>query len=199
MYIVGLTGPIGAGKTTVAQYLKEMGAIVINADQIGHDLMHKQGIKDQIEEGFSAAVFTDGSVDRKKLAEKAFKSREALNKLNKIMWPPIIKIIEEELQLHSKMLPANEIIVLDAALILDAGLSKFTNLLVAVISDRKEQVKRLIEKDFSKDGAEARIKMQMPKDKLLEQCDYIVTNNADLISLKKETKKLWHFIKKQKA
>ncbi len=196
MYIVGLTGPIAAGKTTIAERLEEKGAIVISADRIGHDLLHKKEIKAKIKKEFGENVFEDDHVDRKKLAKIVFRSRESLDDLNKIMWPPITKIIDEELKLYSQKLPSNEIIILDVALLLEAGLDKSTNMLVAVTSEREKQLERLMAKNHTKEQAEARMKMQTPKNKLLKQSDYTIENNSSLDSLKKETEKLWHFIKK---
>jgi len=196
MYIVGLTGPIAAGKTTVAERLKEKGAIVISADRIGHDLFHKKEIKEKIKKEFGEEVFEDDHVDRKKLAKRAFESRESLDELNKIMWPPITKVIDEELKLYSQKLPSNELIILDAALLLDAGLDKSTNMLVAVTSEREKQLERLMAKNYSKEQAGTRMKMQTPKNELLEQSDYTIENNSSLNSLNNEIEKLWHFIKK---
>lgn len=199
MYVVGLTGQIGAGKTTLASLLKKKGAFLLNADQIGNELLLHEDVKEQIKEVFGSDVFTDGEVDRLKLAKKAFASREVLDKLNDIMWPPIIDRIEEELAGLSKTLPANTIVVVEAPLLLEAGLDKYINVLISVTCTYDKQLKRLINRGYAEEDAKSRLQMQTAVEDLRAKSDYIIDNIEDISLLEKETEKLWHFIKKQNA
>lgn len=197
MYLIGLTGPIAAGKTTIAGYLKDKGAIVIDADRIGHDLLVEPEIKKKIKDEFGSHVFKDNSINRKKLAQEAFSSKKFLNALNKIMWPPIIKVINEELELYSRTLPANTIVVLDVPLLFESSLDQETEYIIAVITTEDRQIERLKAKGYSIDQAKDRIGMQTKQEELVEKSDHIVENNADYDYLEKEAEKLWHQIKKR--
>lgn len=196
MYVVGLTGPIASGKTTLANFLKDKGAMVVSADGIGHELLLEPDIKEQIKEAFGDEVFSKNEVDRKKLAKKVFSSRQSLDKLNEILWPPILKVIRKELQLYSRTLPANEIIIIDAPLLLEAGLNQDTDMIIGVVSSAENQLLRLKEKGYSEEEAQARMEMQTPNKELIEKSDRIIENNASIEDLKEEAEKVWHFIKK---
>ncbi len=199
MYVVGLTGQIGAGKTTLAGLLKKKGAFLLDADQIGNELLLREDIKQQITETFGKDVLADGEIARLKLAKKVFLSRDILDKLNDIMWPPITKRIEEELAGLSKTLPANTIVIIEAPLLLEAGLEDYINVLISVTCSYDKQLKRLIQRGYTEEDAKSRLKMQTPVEDLRAKSDYIIDNIEDVDILKKEAEKLWHFIKKQSA
>lgn len=196
MYVVGLTGPIASGKTTLANFLKKKGAMVIDADSIGHDLLLESNIKDQIKETFGSEAFENDQISRQRLAKIVFSSKQQLVKLNKVLWPPIIDTISKELQLDSRTLPANEIVIIDAPFLREAGLDQDTDIIVAIVSGHQKQIERLKNKGFSEKEALARIEMQTPKNELIDASDYIIKNDSSLKDLKKEAEKLWHFIKK---
>jgi len=199
MYVIGLTGQIGSGKTTVANFLKAKGAIIISADSIGHSVLKRPEITEAVVKTFGADILTDNEVNRQKLAEKAFSSKEELEKLNRITWPPIVETIKEELSVFSRTLPATEVVVIDAPLLLEAGLDEFTGMIVTVSATYEEQLERLMAKGYSEDQAKARIKMRTSNEEMLKKSDYTISNNASLETLEKAADELWHFIKAQSA
>ena len=96
--IIGVTGAIAGGKSTVAGMLQELGAALISADEIARELLQKSEVKNEIEEVWGSSVFAEGGqVDRQALAEKVFADPGEVERLNAILHPPIIKRIKEEI------------------------------------------------------------------------------------------------------
>lgn len=120
--IVGLTGFYCSGKSTAERYLKEdFGFYVIDMDKIGHKAHELPKVKTEIAEIFGAQVLSnDGSVDRKRLGALVFSDKAQLNKLNSLMRPFMVRLLEEELHSHK-----NENIIISAALLFDAGLDSY--------------------------------------------------------------------------
>jgi len=199
MYVIGLTGQIASGKTTLANFLKVKGAIVISADSIGHAVLERPEIKEAVVKAFGADVLDNDEVDRPKLAEKVFSSKEELERLNRIMWPPIVETIKEELKVFARTLPATEIVVIDAPLLLEAGLDQCTGLVVIVSATYEKQLERLMAKGYSEDQAKARMEMRPINEEMLKKSDYTISNNANLETLEQKAEELWHFIKAQNA
>ena len=104
MKIIGLTGGIGSGKSTVAQFLKELGAVVIDADKVGHEVLRSDaGVKQEVVAAFGKGVLTpDGSISRTKLGRTVFTNPESLPKLNMIMHPRIAALVKVRLEGYRK-------------------------------------------------------------------------------------------------
>ena len=132
--VLGLTGQTGAGKSTLCQYLQQKGCSIIDADQVARDVVEKGSdcIADVILEFGIEYLNMDGSLNRRKLAESVFTDKAKLKKLNDIMFPYIIRNIEEKIQLKKE---AEEgIIVLDAPTLFESGCDKFCDKVVSVIA-----------------------------------------------------------------
>lgn len=120
--IIGLTGFYCSGKSTAEHYLKEdFGFYIIDMDKIGHKAHQLPEVKNKIAELFGSQVIAnDGTVDRKRLGALVFSDKTQLDKLNSLMRPFMVRLLEEELQLHK-----NENVVISAALLFDAGLDSY--------------------------------------------------------------------------
>ncbi|MEM7819873.1 MAG: dephospho-CoA kinase [Candidatus Aenigmatarchaeota archaeon] len=177
--IIGITGSFGSGKTTVANIFKDLGAYVIDADKIAKQLMKNKKIKSKIKNEF-------GTINRKNLSDVVFSDKRKLLKLNKIVHPIVIKEIKNRIK-KSK----NKIIVVDVPLLFEAKMEKFFDKIIVVNCDKKMQIKRLIKKGFEKRDILKRIKSQLPIEKKLKFADYVIDNNMDIISTKKQVKKIW--------
>ena len=129
--IIGLTGQIGAGKSTAAEILKTFGAFVINADDIGRAVVEKSlPLRRKLVIAFGAAILDrKGNLNRRKLASLAFASPEATAKLNALVHPPLIKLLESQIKAAARKYP---VVVIDAALLLQWPLHKTLNQIVLI-------------------------------------------------------------------
>lgn len=193
MKVIGLTGNIACGKTTVSNMLKALGAIVIEADEIGRDLVKKgmhswQEIKRCFGDDF---LLPDGELDRKKLGEAIFESRDLKEKLDAIMFPAIRSEIEKQVSIY-KETNCKSILVIDGALLLEAGWDDLTDEIWLVKIDKDVQLMRLMARDnLTIDKAKKRIGSQMSQDLKLLVADRIIDNSLSLRETEIQVKKLW--------
>jgi len=179
--IIGLTGPIAAGKNEVAKILKRRGAIIIGADEIGHELLVPQSpVWCEAVKAFGSKILNRGGVvNRHKLGEMVFEDKSALEKLNSIMHPRI----KEELRTRSAEHGARTIIINAALPVLFEGI---VDTVWVVMASREKRLKRLIKQGSSKSGAQKRIKAQMPQAGYLKLAEVVIKNEGTLAQLKKQ-------------
>ncbi|MBE7027644.1 MAG: dephospho-CoA kinase [Ruminococcaceae bacterium] len=182
MLIVGVTGGTGSGKSTICAYFKEKGAKIIDADIIARDIV-KEGKPAlfEIKEAFGSDIlFSDGSLDRKKLGKIVFASSEKLNILNGITHKYIIKEIKDRVFSSSE-----EMVVIDAALLFETELFKLCDKTIAVTAPENERKKRIIKRDsLDVQTAKNRISSQKENSFYEEHSDYVIVNDGDLDGLK---------------
>jgi dephospho-CoA kinase len=192
MLVVGLTGGIGAGKSTLAALLAEEGAHVIDADALGREALQPgrpawHSVVDQ----FGDEILAAGSmtIDRKRLAAVVFADAGKLAALNAIVHPVIFKGIADRLE---ERRGTDAIVVLDAALIVEAGLDTVLDLIVVVDSSTKKRRDRLVtERGMTEDEIAARMVSQASQEKLLERADIVVRNDGSLEELAKDARRVW--------
>ena len=180
--IIGLTGPIGAGKNEVAKILRRRGAYIIEADEIGHKLFIPQSdIWCKIVEAFGSKVLMrGGAINRHKLGQIVFSDPKKLKILNLITHPKIKEEIEVEIK------DKKGVVVINAALPqLFEGLVDQT---IVVVSSKKKRLKRLMKQNLSKSEALKRIKAQISTKEYLELADIIIKNEGTLKQLNSNVK-----------
>ncbi len=181
--VIGLTGAFGSGKSAVAARLKAQGAKVIDADMIAREII-KPGseVYKNIVCAFGPGILKrNNEIDRHKLKRKVFADKNSLMRLNKLMHPEIINIIKARMRRVK-----SGIIILEAPLLIEAGLMNLVNKLIVVNINRKEQIARLLKKArLSRKEILRIIKSQMPLKAKLALADFIIDNSGTL----KETKK----------
>lgn len=193
--VVGLTGGIVGGKSTVALMFRDLGANIIDADKLGHSVIlpYKPAWKKIVKLFGKDILRKDLTIDREKLGQTVFKNQILLKKLNEITHPEIIKIIKKEIisaknNTHSQQ----KILMIDAALIYETKIDRFMDKIIVVYIDKKEQIKRLMRRNnFSKDEASQRIESQMPMKEKVKKADYVIDNNNSLDKTKKQVVKIW--------
>ncbi len=189
--VLGLTGQTGAGKSTLCQYLQQKGCSIIDADQVARDVVEKGSdcIADVILEFGIEYLNMDGSLNRRKLAESVFTDKAKLKKLNDIMFPYIIRNIEEKIQLKKE---AEEgIIVLDAPTLFESGCDKFCDKVVSVIATEEVRCGRIIARDgLSEDEAMHRIRAQHSDSFYMERSWTVLQNNGDKEDLQMQAENL---------
>ncbi len=179
--VVGLTGGIACGKTTVAQMFAELGVPIIDADDLARQVVEPgtQGLA-RIVETFGRAVLDErGSLDRKRLGETVFEDAEARAKLNGILHPLIGAAGAE--RIGSLQTHPGPYIVYEAALLVETGSFKAFAALVVVTANPATQHARLVARDgFSRAEADARIASQLPMAEKVAVADFVIINDGDL-------------------
>lgn len=184
-YVIGLTGTIASGKSEVSEILLQNGLTIVDADAISRSCTKVgggayQAVRDHFGDRF---FLCDGELDRKKLGEYVFSVPTALKKLNELTHPVIIARIEAELKEASGMA------VLDAPLLLEAGLAALCDEIWIITADAKTRLCRLMKRDsLQKEEAEKRMAAQREKQSPLKETVYI-DNSYDLLELKEEVLK----------
>ena len=190
MLLVGLTGGIASGKTTVSAMLAERGAEVIDADHIARQVvMPGTPAWCKIRDHFGPGVLhPDGQLDRQALADIVFADKSKLALLNEITHPAIFARIADRLEAHHGQ---DVVVVLDAALLIEAGLAEGVDVVVVVHSPREIQVERLAAKGVGATDARNRIAAQLEPEKRLARADIVIDNGGSLEDLGRQVDKLW--------
>ena len=187
--ILGLTGGIGTGKSTVANMLKEKGIPVVDTDLISREVIEYPEIIEKIKLEISNEVFDfNNKLDRKKMSEIVFENQEKLKKLNEIMHPEILKKMWDEVEELKKN---HKIIVVDVPLLFEINMEKEVDKILLIYASKEIQLKRIMERDCrSREEAIKIINSQIPLYKKREKSDYIIQNNDSLEKLEKNLDKI---------
>jgi dephospho-CoA kinase len=198
MLIVGLTGGVASGKTAVSQVLKEEGAYIIDADQIARELVqpHKPAWKELIRAFGEEILQADGSIHRKKLADKVFVDTKQRKILNQILHPRI----KEEIDRRTKEIGQKDpeaIVVIDAPLLVELGGHRKMDKLIVVTSTQMQQMERLKERDGRSHEETLRIfSSQMPVEEKVELANFVIRNEGSFEETKKRAKEVFKELKK---
>lgn len=182
--IIGILGGIGSGKSTVASEFQKLGCGVVDADKIVHELLETETVIRRISEVFGNEVLaSNGHIDRAKLAEAAFDSKERLNTLNAIIHPCVFAISQGMIADLNEAADVKAI-VLDVPLLLEVGWEKITDVLIFVDCKDICKADRTLKKAVSdEDLRKKRENFQISLDSKAEIADYMVDNNSGLEAL----------------
>ncbi len=181
MKIIGLTGGIGTGKSTVSAYLAGKNIKICDADKIAHDITALGSpVLADIRKYFGDAVFAaDGSMDRKKMAELVFKDPKQKMKLETLTMPKIIAAIRDEAD-AARNSGEKGIFIIDAPLLFEVGLDYLCDAVWLVDAEDEIRINRVISRDgCSADQVKARMKNQMPRKKVLKLANEIIDNSGN--------------------
>jgi len=196
MKVIGLTGGIGSGKTTVSQFLAELGAATLDADEVGHETFKPDTeIWREVVAAFGRQVLTpDGNIDRKKLGEMVFGNAEALSRLNQIMHPRMYDMVKAQLEEHRRQ--GTRVVVLEAPLLLEADWTSLVDEIWVTVASESTVLKRLQEqKGLSGEEALARIRSQLSSEERVKHAKVVINTDCDLDELKSKVKELWQKLK----
>ena len=196
--IVGITGGIACGKTTVSELLAEKGAIPINADEIGHQLLKADSpVIDELVNAFGQGILEEsGDVSRKKLGAIVFNDKSARERLNAILHPLII----QRSRSRARQLVTEDpscVVLLDAPLLIEAGAYDSVDLIVVVTASPEIQLQRILARSsaqnrpLTENEAQARIDSQMPLSEKVKYADVVIENSGTLEELNKQVDQLW--------
>jgi len=187
--VIGVTGSFGTGKSTVANFFAGLGARCIDADEIVHRLLSSRGrIYKKIIAQFGRGVLAiDGSIDREKLGKMVFANQLLLNKLNALIHPEVIRIIRKRIDAVKA-----GVLVLDAPLLIEAGLRPLVDVLVVVSLPRWLQIKRLQRKtNLSRSDIIKRIQAQLPLKNKISLAGYVIDNSGTRQKTKMQVVRIW--------
>ena len=184
---VGLTGTTGAGKSTLSEELKKYGYAIIDADAVARLATEKGSpLLPKLAEAFGQDVLnTDGSLDRKVLAKRAFSTPEATKLLNTITHPEIIRLIDKKI--NGAFWDGYEAVIIDAPQLFESEMAYKCNFIVSVVAPQDIRIKRIMERDeLTAEEAERRINSQLSDDFFRENSDVVVENDGDEQKLKEQ-------------
>jgi dephospho-CoA kinase len=189
---IGLTGGLCTGKSTVAAFLAELGAVILNADEIGHEALQPEcEVNVRIAEMFGREVLgPSGEIDRRLLGEIVFNSPECLLQLNRTIHPWIREAIEARLDNYRRK--GVKVVVLEAALLIEADWLSLIDEVWVTMAPKEIVLKRFMERtDLSADECEARTSCQLPAEERLKYADVVIDTDTSRNELKKKVEKLW--------
>lgn len=192
MIVIGLTGGILTGKSTVSDMLAEKGAVIIDADKIGHKAYQPQTtVWREVVDAFGDGILKEsGEIDRKKLAEIVFSDPKALARLNGIMHPRMHSMIGEEIErLRGEGV---DLVVLEAAVLIEANWTDLVDEVWVTAALEETAVKRLQNRGgLTEEQARARIRSQLSAEERAEHADVIIDTNCELSEVRAKVYDLW--------
>lgn len=191
MVVIGLTGGIASGKSTISNMLMDMKIPVIDADVIARDVVKPETdtLKRLVQKFGEDILNIDGALNRKELSNIVFNDRESLKQLNLIIHPAIKNAIMNKLNEYKKS--KEKYCVVDAALLIEANFIDIVDCVILVYVNRKTQVERLMNRDkISMEEAERKIDSQMSLDEKMKYADYLVDNNHDVENTRLQLKSI---------
>jgi len=197
MIIVGLTGSVGTGKSTVTNFFRELGAYIIDWDELAREVTrpHLRAWK-EIVEYFGKDFLNEGlTINRQKLAEIAFSDKEKVAKLNQIVHPEVFKE-DERITNEIKSLDPGALIIKDIPLLFELTRPIFVDKVVVVSASEQTQLRRLEEKGMSREDAQSRIKSQLPLEEKIKSADFVINNDGPLEETKKQVEEIYSLLRK---
>ena len=191
--IIGLTGGIASGKSTVAQALGDRGAYIIDADKLGHTAyLAGSGAFDQVVSAFGTDIVADdGEIDRRKLGGKVFGNEAALRQLTDIVWPSIRAMAEKEIADAQRAAP-KRIVVLEAAVLIEADWLDLADQIWVTVVKPAVAIERACARDnLSEDAVRTRLDAQLSNDERGSYADHVIDNSSDEAHLLAQVESLW--------
>ena len=192
MFVIGLTGGIGTGKTQVSEILSELGATIINADLVGHEayLPNTQTFNDVVDAFGSDIVSESGEIDRRKLGPIVFADPKSMDRLNAIMHPRIFDMIKERIGVMAG--EGIDRIVVEAAILIEAGWTPLADEIWVTTSPEDAVIARLRERNnMDEETARSRIASQMSQEERASHADAVIVNDQGLDELRKHVEDTW--------
>ena len=197
MQVIGLTGGIATGKSTVCAILEDAGAVIIDADRIARKLVKKNlPAYRQIVDTFGESILRpDGEINRKALGDLIFNDPRKKQLLNKIVHPQVAKETDRQLKHIEKSNP-HALVILDIPLLLESGMHRDLSEVIVVYAPEHIQIKRLMERDhISQENAMARIRSQMPIEEKKKLATIVIDNSGTLERTRKQALDIFQRIK----
>ncbi|KAM3658304.1 bifunctional coenzyme A synthase [Ammospiza nelsoni] len=197
-YVIGLTGGTGSGKTSMAKLLGQLGAFVIDADQLGHAVYAPGGpAHEAVVAAFGAEILNkDGTINRKVLGAKVFGNQEQLKRLTDIVWPRIAQMVKEKVREADAQ--GKAVCVLDAAVLLEAGWQDMVHEVWTAIIPEEEAVRRIVARDgLTEEAARRRLQSQMSNRQRVEQSQVVLCSLWEPEITRQQVHKAWDLLQQR--
>lgn len=197
MLKVAITGGVGSGKSTVTRMFQELGAAVLDADQVARSVVEPgQPAWEELRRTWGSEFFhEDGTLDRAQVAHRVFADPEARRQLNAIIHPWIGREIKARLADLERQ--GVDLVLVEVPLLFEAGLEKAYERVIVVYAKEEDQVRRLQGRDRRETGeVQGMLKSQWPLKDKLARADYTVDNCGSLVSTRRQVKKIWQELQK---
>ena len=192
MFVIGLIGGIGSGKSSVSAIRHSLGVEIIDADKVGHEAYtpNSEGWKKVISVFGQDIVGPENEIDRKKLGGIVFSDPSEMEKLNKLMHPIIHNLVEEKIKLLSNQ--GVKVVVLEAAILIEANWQDLTDEIWLAKSNQEVVIERVqLRNNFTREEIIKRIQSQMSNDEREKHSDIVIDNNGTIEQLEEKVKTLW--------
>ena len=192
MKVIGVTGGIGSGKSMVAQFLAELGAVIIDADKVGHEAFKPDTeVWHKVVAAFGEQILaSDGTIDRSKLGKIVFSHPGSLSQLNQITHPRIGKMMRAQLENYQRQ--GVRVVVLEIPLLVDTGKTSLVDEVWVTVASESTVLKRLEERSgLSRQQSLARIHSQISNEERIKHTDVVINNDGSLDELKVKVSELW--------
>ena len=192
MKVIGLTGGIGSGKSTVSQCLAELGAVIIDADKVGHEAFKPdtEAWHEVVATFGRQIIAPSGEIDRKKLGEIVFSQPEALLRLNRIMHPKMHDMMKSQIEDYRRQ--GVEVVVLEAAILIEANWTSLVDEVWVTVTSEAMVLERLKQqRGLDEEQTLARIRSQISSEERARHADVVINNNGDLEEVRAKVKELW--------
>jgi len=192
MVVIGVTGGFGTGKSTVAKMFRELGAVVLDADVIAHQVMEPKRLAwRRVVQAFGEGILNeDQTIHRTRLAAVIFKDAEQRKRLEGIIHPQVVRQMKDELS-RLRRGRRNKAVVLDVPLLVEAGAERLVDALVVVTAPPNVQRERLTRKYGEQEGLEARIASQWELSAKVALADHVVDNSDGVEATRTQVKRIW--------
>jgi dephospho-CoA kinase len=197
MIIVGLTGSVGTGKSTVASFFKELGAYIIDWDELAREVVrpHLKAWEEIVEYFGKDILNEDLTLNRQKLADIVFPNREKVEKLNQIVHPQVFKE-DERITNQIKSLEPAALIIKDIPLLSEVAGHIFVDKIIVVSVSEQTQLRRLEEKGMSREDAKNRMESQLPLEEKIKSADFVINNDGSLEETKRQVEEIYSLLRK---
>ncbi|MDO8491803.1 MAG: dephospho-CoA kinase [Dehalococcoidia bacterium] len=201
LIVIGLTGGILSGKSTVANMLKKLGATIIDADKVGHEAYRPDTETwREVVAAFGENILQpDREIDRRKLAQIVFNDPQALQKLNGIMHPRMFQMMKDKIEALRRE-EKTDVLVLEAAILIEANWIPLADQVWVTAAPEETVIQRLVNRNgLTEEQARARIKSQLSSAERARHADVVIDTNCTLAEVEDKVKKLWADMKKELA
>lgn len=182
--ILGLTGGIAMGKSTISNFLRDKGIPIVDADEIAHAVLEFKAVKVQLVKAFGTPILNEQKqVDRKQLGKIVFGESKKLGELNQIVQP----VIRQEIIRQLKSFTTESVVVLDAPVLFEQGYETLVDCIMVVSTTPAEQLRRLMERDhLTREDAQKRIDAQMPIEIKQKKADVTIDSSGSIEATQKQ-------------
>ena len=189
--VIGVTGGLGSGKTSVCRLFEARGALVIEADRVGREVVEDPDVLEALVAAFGQDIVEDGRLDRRRLGQRAFADAPSNERLNRIVWPPLVRKLRADVEAALREQPDRPVVV-DAALLVEWGdLSWLDALVVVTASEQARKARMMARMGLSGAEVEARMRAQLPEEEKVRRADCVIVNDGTSEDLRTRASEVW--------